>query len=112
MSGYCRQYKTKVSIFEVKRVAFMKKFNHWYQNLSVVDVTWYMAIFVTAMLGTLVSGLVLRWGMENFGDQGPLARLGASLAATAAYAAVGLVVFYAVSPKVRLALKRFWINKE
>jgi len=90
----------------------MKKFNHWYQNLSVEDVTWYMAILITAMLGSLISGLVLRWGMESFGDQGTVAQLAASLFATAAYAAVVLAVFYTLFPEVRLALKRTLINKK
>lgn len=90
----------------------MKKFNRWYESLSTEDVRWYMTIFTTALLGTLVSSLVLKWGMYSFGELGATARLAVSLAATTAYAAVIVVVFYILLPDARLAFKRIWVGKK
>ncbi len=84
----------------------MKKFNEWYQNLSLAEMSWLVTIFVTALLGTLVSGVVLKWGMASFGEVSLLARLTVSLAATAAYAAVVVILFYVLIPDMRVAVKR------
>ncbi len=90
----------------------MKKFNEWYENLSIEDVTWLMAIFLSAMLGTLTSGLVLKFGLDQFGDAGAMARFLVSLAATAVYAGVVGSIFYIMFPESRMALKEIFVKNK
>lgn len=86
----------------------MKRFQEWMQTLSTQDVTWMSAIFLASLMGTAVSGLILKWGLTEFGDMGGIAKLAVSLGATAAYGCVVLVIFYAFFPETKLALKRIW----
>ena len=90
----------------------MKKFNEWIDNLSVEDVMWLSAIFLSAMLGTLLSGLVLKFGLEQFGDAGAIARFLVSMAATAVYAGVVASIFYIMFPESRAAFKRIFIKDD
>lgn len=86
----------------------MKKIQAWYQSLSTKDFVWLSAIFLASLLGTAVSGLVLKWGMTEYGDWGWTAKLAVSLGATLAYGGVVLAIFYAFFPETKLALKRIW----
>lgn len=85
-----------------------QKFEMWWKNVSMQDVLWWAAIFLATMLGTAVSGAIFRWGMLTYGELGALARLAISLAATAAYALVVIVVFYLFFPETKTALQRMW----
>lgn len=89
-------------------VYMLKKVQTWYESLTTNDVLWLSAIFLASLLGTAVSGLILKWGMTEYGDLGGLAKLAVSLAATLAYGGVVLAVFYAFFPETKLALKRIW----
>lgn len=89
----------------------MKQFNEWVNNLSVEDMTWMVAIFLSAMLGTLTSGLVLKYGLETFGNAGVMARFMVSLAATAVYAGVVASIFLIMFPESRVAFKKIFVNK-
>jgi cellobiose-specific phosphotransferase system component IIC len=84
----------------------MKKFNEWLNNLDSNEILWLAAIFLAAMLGTLLSGLVLKAGMESFGGEDVLVNLLISLVATIVYAAVVLAVFSVLFPETIPALKR------
>jgi len=96
-----------------KGIRTMKRFNEWYQNLSVEQVTWLVAILVTAMVGTLASAVVLNWGMSAFENDGVWAQLAVSAAATAVYAVSVVVIFAIFFPtEMRLALKRLPLNKK
>lgn len=86
----------------------MKRFQEWVQALSTQDIMWMSAIFLSSLLGTAVSGFILKWGLAEFGGLGGTARLAVSLGATFAYASVVLAVFYAFFPETKLALKRIW----
>lgn len=90
----------------------MKKWQYWLENLSVEETMWLTAVFIAAMLGTMISSIVLRWGLSNFGDSGVWAQLAVCLLATAAYAGVVVGVFYALLPDTRLAFKRIFSNKK
>jgi hypothetical protein len=73
------------------------------------DKTLVAAIFLASMLGTAVSGAILKWGMLQYGELGVEARMAVSLVATAAYGLVVIGVFYAFFPETKLALQRiFW----
>lgn len=89
----------------------MNKFNAWKKSLTTQDIQWLVAIFLASLLGTAVSGLILKWGLMEFGDLGGAVKLTVCLAATAAYGGVVLAVFYAFFPETKAALKRMW-NKE
>jgi hypothetical protein len=86
----------------------MKRFQEWKQSLSVQDVMWLSAVFLASLLGTAVSGLVLKWGLTEFGQMGSTAKLAVSLGATAAYGGSVILVFYVFFPETKLALKRIW----
>ena len=86
----------------------MKRFQEWMQSLSTKDVIWLSAIFLASLLGTAVSGLILKWGLSQFGELGSIAKLAVSLGATAAYGGVVFVIFYAFFPETKLALKQIW----
>lgn len=86
----------------------MKRFQEWKQSLSTQDIMWLSAIFLASLLGTAVSGSILKWGLVEFGALGSAAKLAVSLGATLAYGIVVLVVFYAFFPETKLALKRIW----
>jgi len=88
----------------------MKKWQHWLENLSVEDTLWLTAIFVSAMLGTMVSSSILRWGLGYYGDSGVVAQLGVCFLATAAYGGVVAIVFYVLFPETRPAFKRIFTN--
>jgi hypothetical protein len=91
----------------------MKGFKHWYQNLSIEQTIWLMTILITAATGTLLSGLVLKWGMSSFGQNGGWAQLMVSLGATAVYAAIIIAVFTIFFPtEMRLAWKRLHVHKK
>lgn len=90
----------------------MKKWQQWLENLSAEELTWLTAVFISAMLGTMVSSAILRWGLSTFSEDGVLAQLGICLLATAAYGGVVVVVFYALFPETRLAFKRIFTNKK
>lgn len=88
----------------------MKKWQQWLENLSTEEVMWLTAVFLSAMLGTMTSTVILRWGLSTFGDDGILAQLGICLLATAAYGGVVALVFYVLFPETRLAFKRIFSN--
>jgi hypothetical protein len=82
-----------------------QKLDAWWET---VDVMWLSAIFLASMLGTVVSAATLKWGMMYYGELGFAARMAISLAATAAYALVVVVVFYTFFPETKTALQRIW----
>ena len=86
----------------------MKRFQEWMQTLSTQDVMWMSAIFLASLMGTAVSGLILKWGLSEFGAMGGIAKLIVSLGATVAYGCVVFAIFYAFFPETKLALKRIW----
>ncbi|MBK8902198.1 MAG: hypothetical protein IPM53_13515 [Anaerolineaceae bacterium] len=90
----------------------MKKWQQWVENLSTEELMWLTAVFISAMLGTIVSTVILRWGLSTFSKDGVLAQLGVCLLATAAYGGVVAVVFYALFPETRLAFKRIFTGKK
>jgi len=69
------------------------------------------AIFLASLLGTAVSGMILKWGLMEYGDLGGAAKLAVSLAATAVYGGVVIAVFYVFFPETKLILKRIF-NKD
>jgi len=89
----------------------MNKFNKWKQSLTTQDIMWLFAIFLASLLGTAVSGLILKWGLTEYGDLGGAAQLAVSLGATVAYAGVVFAVFYALFPETKVALQRI-LNKD
>ncbi|MCL4261778.1 MAG: hypothetical protein KJ069_01115 [Anaerolineae bacterium] len=82
-----------------------KKLNAWWET---VDVMLLSAIFLASMLGTVVSAVILKWGMLYYGELGFAARLAVSLTATAAYALVVVAVFFAFFPETKTVLQRIW----
>ncbi|MCA9873658.1 MAG: hypothetical protein KC441_08385 [Anaerolineales bacterium] len=91
----------------------MKRFNNWYHSLSMEQITWLAVIFITTIVGTLASSTVLKLGMSAFENAGVWAQLMVSLAATAVYAIIVVVVISIFFPKeMRLALKRLPTNKK
>jgi hypothetical protein len=84
----------------------MKKFNEWVNRLGGNEINWLTAIFLSAFLGTFMSGLVLKTGMENLGDQSVWLNLLISLVATAVYAAIVIIVFSLIFPETIPALKQ------
>jgi len=88
------------------------KVQAWVDLLRNQDKTMTTAIFLAAMLGTAVSGAILKWGMAQYGELGVEARMAVSLAATAAYGLVVVGVFYVFFPETKLALQRIWRNKD
>ena len=89
-----------------------RKIQAWAELFLKQDKTMATAIFLAAMLGTAVSGAILKWGMLQYGELGVEARMAVSLVATAAYGLVVIGVFYAFFPETKLALQRIWRNKD
>ena len=90
----------------------MKKWQNWFDNLSAEQLLWLVTVGLSAMLGTLASSLVLRWGLTSYGDAGVFARLAICVGATIAYAAAGLFIFFLIYPEKRVALKRIIVDKQ
>ncbi|MFO7679547.1 MAG: hypothetical protein R6X34_05800 [Chloroflexota bacterium] len=84
----------------------MKNFKKWQTALAVKEKTWLEAIFLSSLLGTLTSGLVLRGGMEIFGGESFFVNLIISLMATAVYTLVVLSIFSLLFPETLPILKR------
>ncbi|MCA9953564.1 MAG: hypothetical protein H6657_29165 [Ardenticatenaceae bacterium] len=89
----------------------MKKWQLWVESLSHEDQMWLTAVFVAAMLGTMVSSMILSWGMHYYGHSTVLAKLMVCLLATAAYALAAGSVFYILFPEKRTVFKRLFIRK-
>lgn len=89
----------------------MKKWQVWLENLSDEDRLWLTAVLVAAMLGTLVSSTILRWGLSYYGHSGALAQLIVCLLATTSYGVATFSVFYIMFPEKRTALKRIFVRK-
>ena len=88
----------------------MEKWQRWLENLSAEERLWLTAVFISAMLGTMVSSAILQWGLSTYDGVG--AKLAICLLATAAYGGVVVSVFYAMFPETRLALKRIFRSKK
>ena len=88
----------------------MKKWQHWLENLSAEETMWLTDVFLSAMLGTMVSSAILRWGLSAYDGVG--AKLAICFLATAAYGGAVVAVFYVLFPETRLALKRIFRNKK
>ena len=88
----------------------MKKWRQWLENLSAEETLWLTAIFLSAMLGTMVSSAILQWGLSTY--HGVAAKLVICLLATSAYGGAVISVFYALFPETRLALKRIFSHKK
>lgn len=84
----------------------MKLFNEWLRNLDEQEINWLVAIFLSAFLGSGLSGLVLKIGMMNIGEQDVGLHLLVSLGATAVYAATVILVFSLFIPETVPALKK------
>lgn len=82
----------------------MNNFKRWLRQLSTEDIHWFSTIFLSALLATLCSGLVLQWGMEALRGTGMVAHIVSTVLATAVYSSMALFVFYLVYPdEMRLA---------
>jgi uncharacterized membrane protein len=90
----------------------MKKWQHWLENLSAEQISWLTAVFVSAMLGTILSALILQWGMSEYGDKGFLAQLIVCTVSTLAYGAAVVAVFYTLIPDTRPNFKRIFSSKK
>ncbi len=90
----------------------MKKWQEWLGNLSGEELTWLTAVFLSTMLGTLVSSGILQWGLNAVSSGGVMAKLAVCLLATAAYAGAVILVFSVLLPQTRVAFKRLFINKK
>ncbi|MCB9006731.1 MAG: hypothetical protein H6656_05080 [Ardenticatenaceae bacterium] len=88
----------------------MKKWRQWLENLSAEETLWLTAVFLSAMLGTMVSSAILQWGLSTY--HGVVAKLVICLLATSAYGGAVISVFYALFPETRLALKRIFSHKK
>ena len=88
----------------------MKKWRQWLENLSAEETLWLTAIFLSAMLGTMVSSAILQWGLSTY--HGVVAKLVICLLATSAYGGAVISVFYVLFPETRLALKRIFSHKK
>lgn len=88
----------------------MKKFHKWFNNSTGYEINSFAAIFLSAFLGTLMSGLVLRTGMEILGNESVWLNLMISLVATAVYAAIVIIVFSLILPETIPTLKRLVTN--
>ena len=88
----------------------MKKWQNWLENLSAEQTLWLTAVFISAMLGTIVSSTILRWGLSAY--DGVVAKLAICILATAAYGGVVVSVFYVMFPETRMALKRIFSEKK
>jgi hypothetical protein len=88
----------------------MKKLQHWLENLSPEETVWLTAVFISAMLGTMVSSIILRWGLSVYDEVG--AKLVICLLATAAYGGAVVSVFCIFFPETRLAVKRVFNGKK
>lgn len=89
----------------------IRKWQYWLENLSGEERLWLTAVLLAAMLGTMVSSTILRWGLSYYGHSGFLAQLMVCLLATAAYGVAAGSVFYILFPEKRVALKRLFIRK-
>ena len=87
----------------------MKKWQHWLKNLSADEVLWLTAVFISAMLGTMVSSAILRWGLSAYDGVGE--KLAICLLATASYGGAVVSVFYIMFPETRTAVKRIFTGK-
>ncbi len=109
---FCPQELSESKNTLTRIVDSMNKWQQWLENLSMEELTWLTAVFVSAMLGTIVSTVILRWGLSAFGEDGILAQLGICFLATAAYGGVVAIVFYVMFPETRLAFKRIFSNNK
>lgn len=89
----------------------MDKFIRKLQEMSVEEVSWLVAVLLATMLGSLISGSFLEWGMTQTEGFGVLGQLLVSLAATVIYAGIIGGTFYLLFPKSRLALKKLWMRQ-
>ena len=89
----------------------IKKWQVWLENLSGEGRLWLTAVLLAAMLGTMVSSMILRWGLSYYGHSGFLAELIVCLLATTAYGVAAGSVFFFLFPDKRLAFKRLFIRK-
>ncbi|MFO7538258.1 MAG: hypothetical protein R6X32_09390 [Chloroflexota bacterium] len=90
----------------------MKKFEEWLENMPAEQKLWLTAVFASVMLGTMLSSLILQWGMSQYGSDGILAQLAVCLLSTLAYGGVVVLVFYTLIPEARLAVNRILSGKE
>ncbi len=88
----------------------MKKWQAWLENLSPEESLWLTAVFISAMLGTMVSSVILRWGLSTY--DGTLAKLAICLLATAAYGGAVVSVFSVLFPETRKAIKYIFNDKK
>lgn len=90
----------------------MKQFEKWLENIPAEQKMWLTAVFTSVMLSTILSSIILQWGMGHYGNDGTLARLIVCLVSTLAYGGVTLLVFYTLIPEARLAVNRVLTGKE
>ena len=81
------------------------------QQMTMEEVTWLVAVGLATMLGSLISGSFLEWGMSQTEGFGVLGQLLVSLAATFIYGVIIGGTFYLLFPKSRLALKKIWMRQ-
>lgn len=81
------------------------------QQMTLEEVTWLVAVLVATMLGSLISGSFLEWGMTQTDGFGVLGQLLVSLAATVIYGGIIGGTFYFLFPKSRLAFKKIWMRQ-
>ena len=90
----------------------MKKFEELLENMPAEQKMWLTAVFASVMLGTVLSSIILQWGMSNYGSEGVLAQLAVCLLSTLAYGGVVVLVFYTLIPEARLAVNRILSGEE
>ncbi|MCA9918059.1 MAG: hypothetical protein KC445_08910 [Anaerolineales bacterium] len=90
----------------------MEEWRCWFKNLSTKEMVWLTAVFLSAMLGTFVSSLVLHLGFDAFGYAGVLAKLGVCILATASYGGAVVAVFSILLPETKLAFKQLLTSKK
>lgn len=89
----------------------MKKWQDWLENISGEARLRLTAVFLSAMLGTMTSSLILRWGLSYYRHSGFWVELIVAIAATAAYAGVAALIFWVLFPEKRLDFKRLFTRK-
>jgi uncharacterized BrkB/YihY/UPF0761 family membrane protein len=90
----------------------MKTFEDWLENISAEQKLWLTAVFISVMAGTILSSIILQWGMSHYGNDGILAQLAVCLLSTLAYGGIVVAVFYTLIPETRPVLKRIFAGKE
>jgi hypothetical protein len=81
------------------------------QQMTAEEVNWLVAVLLATMLGSLISGSFLEWGMAQTDGFGVLGQLLVSLAATLIYGGIIGGTFYLLFPKSRLAFKKIWMRR-